>query len=201
MSDHGDGLAERVERIEARLDRVESVLAIERLAHRYALYADSRDLEQLLLLFVDDVDCGRLGVGRDALRNSYEVVHRRFYRTVHQVVGHTIDFHDRDRAEGAVMMRAEHEVGDRWIVAMLCMFDEYARRDGQWYFVRRKPESWYSTDFDRSPAGPGWTADGWEGRPPRLPQRFPSWATFWESHGDRVAELTDHPADGITGSR
>ena len=201
MSSAVDPLADRLARLEARLERVESVLAVERLAHRYALYADARDLEQLLLLFVDDVDCGRFGVGRDALRASYQVVHRRFYRTVHQVVGRTIDFHDDDHADGTVMMRAEHEVGDRWIVAMLCMFDQYERREGEWFFVRRKPESWYSTDFDVAPSGPTWLADGWDGPPPRLPQRFPSWAEFWAGHDDQVAELTHQPTDRITGSR
>jgi hypothetical protein len=186
-------LAERIAALDARLVRVESVQAIERLAHLYTLYADARDLDQLLLLFVADVDCGRLGIGRDALRASYEVVHRRFYRTVHHVVGHTIEFHDADRASGKVMMRAEHEVGERWIVAMLCMFDDYERHDGSWYFVRRKPEAWYSTDFAAAPTGPTFTAADWDGRPPRLPHRFPSWARFWEGHADEVARLTQHP--------
>lgn len=186
------------QRLEARLDVVESVQAIERLAHRYAFAADARDLESILLMFVDDVDCGRLGTGREALRASYEIIHRGFYRTVHQVVGHTIEFDDGAadglrHATGKVMMRAEHEVGERWVVAMLCMFDTYERRDGQWYFVRRKPESWYSTEFDERPAGPNWLPDGWAGRPPRLPHLFETWSTFWQGHDDQVSELTNHP--------
>lgn len=180
-------------RLEGRLIAVENVQAIERLAHRYAFAADARDLEGILDMFVDDVDCGRLGVGREALRASYEIVHRGFYRTVHQVVGHTIEFDGPDQATGKVMMRAEHEVGDRWVVAMLCMFDTYARRDGDWYFVRRRPESWYSTEFDERPVGPRFMPEGWEGRPPRLPQLFETWATFWEGRDDRVNELTRYP--------
>lgn len=187
-----DLLAE-IGQLRARLERVESVQAIERLANRYAFAADARDLENLLLMFVDDVDCGRLGVGRDALRASYEIVHRQFYRTVHQVVGHQIEFDDADHATGQVMMRAEHEVRDRWVAVMLCMFDTYERRDGEWFFVRRKPESWYSTDFDRRPHGPTWTADEWSGRVPRLPGILETWSTFWDRDPDRRAELTEFP--------
>ena len=188
-----DELLGRVERLEARLERVESVQSIERLGQRYALAADARDIENLLLLFVDDVDCGRFGVGRDVLRSSYEVVHRQFYRTVHQVVGHTIAFVDADHATGTVLMRAEHEVADRWIVAMLCMFDTYERRGGEWFFVRRKPESWYVTDYGVPPHGPDWSPEGWDGRTPRLPHLFPTWATFWDGNAARAAELTDFP--------
>lgn len=179
--------------LRARIERVESVQAIERIANRYAFAADARDLEGLLLMFVDDVDCGRFGVGREALRASYEIVHRQFYRTVHQVVGHQIEFGEAGHATGQVMMRAEHEVGDRWVVAMLCMFDTYERRNGEWFFVRRKPESWYSTDFDRRPQGPTWNADDWSGRTPRLPELFETWSTFWEREPHRRTELTDYP--------
>ena len=188
-----DRLREQLDELAGRLDRVESVQAIERLAARYTLAADSRDLDGLVGLFVDDVDCGRLGTGRDALRESYEVVHRQFYRTVHHVTGQTIEFASDDRATGTVTMRAEHEVSARWVVAALCMFDTYERRAGQWYFVRRKPESWYTVNEGDAPAGPEWSAAGWASRPPRLPGLFPTWNEFWDRRPDRVAELTDHP--------
>lgn len=181
------------EHLAARLERVESELALTRLANDYAFAADSRDLEGLVAMFVDDVDCGRFGIGRDALRDSYNVVHRQFYRTVHHVVGHTFRFDDDDHATGRVMMRAEHEVGDRWVVGMLCMFDTYERRDGTWYFVRRKPESWYSTEYDDQPRGPDWKPSGWEGRTPRLPQLNATWATFWDGDDERVESLTRYP--------
>jgi hypothetical protein len=197
MTDAITDLAQRLADLEQRLDRVESEQAIARLAHQYALFADSRNLEALLMLFVDDVNCGRLGVGRDALRASYEIVHRQFYRTVHQVVGHTVDFHDADHAEGTVTMRAEHEVKERWIVGMMTLFDTYERRDGAWYYVRRRPESWYSIDYEDMPEGPSFAAPDWgaPGRGASLPGKFPSWATFWSGHDDRVAELTDHPIE------
>jgi ketosteroid isomerase-like protein len=179
----------------ARVERLESLHDIGQLAHRYAQAADSRDLEGILRMFVEDVDCGRFGTGREALRASYEIVHRRFYRTIHQVVGHTIDLADADHATGRVVMRAEHEVGARWIVVLMCLFDTYERRDGAWYFVRRKPETWYAADITERPHGPDWTVAGWGegGRGPRLPHLFSTWGAFWEGHDELVRELTRHP--------
>jgi len=55
------GLAERVERIEAQL-------AIQQLAIRYAMAVDARDMEAWVRCFRPDVDMGRHGTGREALR-------------------------------------------------------------------------------------------------------------------------------------
>ena len=40
----------------ARIDRIESTLAIQQLPIRYALAVDGRDIDAWLALFVDDVD-------------------------------------------------------------------------------------------------------------------------------------------------
>ena len=56
-----------------RVDRVESQLAIQQLAARYALAVDSRDLDTWVDLFVEDVDCGSYGKGREALKKFIEV--------------------------------------------------------------------------------------------------------------------------------
>ena len=180
--------------LSSRLERLESIQAIQQLANRYTIAADSRNLDALVGLFVDDVDCGRYGTGRDALRASYNVIHRRFYRTIHMVGSHTIDLLDADHATGEVVMRAEHEVGDRWVIVAMCLFDSYERRDGEWFFVRRKPETWYSTEVLERPHGPDWT-NGFEGGgdQPRLPHLFPTWQAFWADEGDDVAMLTDYP--------
>ena len=61
------------------LDPIERLIAhdeIRLLASRYAVAVDSRDLDELVSLFVDDVRVGRDGdgnplVGRDALRESF----------------------------------------------------------------------------------------------------------------------------------
>jgi hypothetical protein len=51
-----------------RLDRIESSLAICQLPSRYAMALDARDLDTLVALFVDDVDAGAQGRGREALQ-------------------------------------------------------------------------------------------------------------------------------------
>jgi len=175
-----------------RIERLESLHEIGQLVHRYALAADSRDLPSILSMFVDDVDCGSFGTGRESLRDFYEIAHRHFYRTIHQVVGHTIEMSDPDHATGKGVMRAEHEVGERWIVVLMCLFDTYERRQGRWYFVRRKPEQWYASDIMERPTGPNF--DAWqEGPQPRLPHLFSTWADFWEGHDEAVARLTRFP--------
>src|SRR5687768_8484888 len=113
----------------ARLERLESIQAIQELAHRYAQAVDARDLDTWLGLFIDDVDCGRRGKGREALRSFIEPAVRTFYRSVHHVTGHVIDFTDADSATGRCYGRAEHEVGDKWIVQACVYFDTYERRD------------------------------------------------------------------------
>ncbi len=180
----------------ARIDRLESAHAIEQLAIRYALAVDGRDLEAWLDLFVDDVDCGRWGKGREALRRSIEPALRGCYRTIHQICGHHVEFDDADRARGHVYCRAEHEDGGKWIVMAICYFDDYARRDGKWRFVRRREKHWYAVDALERPGAPFVRWEGHAG-PARLPQDFPAWAEFWKGTpaGD-VAALTNAPADG-----
>ena len=165
-----------------RLDRIESELAIQQLPARYAVAIDSRDIDTWLGLFVADVDCGRHGRGREALRRWIEPAVKTFYRSHHQICGHVIDFIDENSATGKVYCRAEHEDGDRWIVMAICYFDRYERRDGRWYFVSRNEQHWYACDVLERPqnvAFQGW--DAWPENEPRLPQGFPSWKRFWES--------------------
>ena len=97
--------------LSARLDRIESTLAIQQLPIRYALAVDGRDIETWLSLFVPDVDCGRHGTGRKALRATIEPALRGFYRSIHFICGHSIEFADADSAHGHVYCRAEHEDG------------------------------------------------------------------------------------------
>ena len=68
-----------------RIDRVESQLAIQQLPPRYALAVDSRDLDAWVDLFIEDVDCGRHGQGREALKRWIDPQLRSFYRSHHQI--------------------------------------------------------------------------------------------------------------------
>jgi hypothetical protein len=174
-----------------RIEAVEARLAIQQLPIRYAMAVDSRDLDAWVNCFRPDVDMGRHGAGREALRRYIEPKVRTFYRSIHLICGHRIDLVSADRATGAVYCRAEHEVDDRWIVMAICYFDEYARIDGEWFFSRRRERHWYATDVTRTPQSAGFAE--WGASSPALPQEFPSWAPFWD--GDpRVAGLSSAPA-------
>ena len=172
-----------------RLDRIESQLAIGQLPIRYAIAVDSRNLDAWLACFRPDVDMGRRGRGREALRAYIEPLVRGFYRSIHQICGHRVEFADRDHATGVVYCRAEHEVGDRWIVMAICYLDDYVRVDGEWYLSRRREKHWYAADTTERPQAVGFS--GWDGAgEPSLPAGFPSWGPFWNDDPS-VSELTD----------
>lgn len=109
---------------------------------RYAIAVDSRDVDAWLSLFIEDVDCGKRGRGREVLRSFIEPNLRTFYRSIHQVCGHEFDVIDEETATGTAYCRAEHEYGDEWIGMAIVYFDRYVRRDGRWYFERRQEMHW-----------------------------------------------------------
>lgn len=179
--------------IEARLVRLEARLDIQELAARYARAVDSRDIDGLVGLFTRDVNCGALGRGRAALSTSFAERLSNFYRSVHQLCGHAIDFESDDKAVGTVYCRAEHEVGDRWIIEALCYFDTYARDEEGWRFARRKVRAWYATDWQQKPGDGGFRA--WPGDAiADLPQAFQTWSDFWNAAAPgRESELSRAP--------
>lgn len=185
--------------LEQRLARVEAQLAIQQLPIRYAQAVDGRDLDGLVDLFVEDVDCGRWGKGRSALNAFYRSadVLQGFYRSIHYICGHTVDLIDDNKATGRVYCRAEHEDGDSWVVMAICYFDHYQRLDDQWFFSRRDERHWYSTDWLERPGKPQF--QHWPGRyttekyQPRLPDSFSEWNKFWsEVDSDVIRKLTAH---------
>ena len=179
----------------SRMDRIESHLAIQQLPIRYALAVDSRDLDAWVQLFVEDVDCGSHGVGREALKRFIDPNVRTFYRSQHLICGHAIDFIDDAHATGKVYCRAEHEARGKWIVMAICYFDTYERRRNQWYFLKRSEKHWYSTDILERPTGPNFQRwDEWRDRKPSLPHFFPSWKPFWDKSDPALLdELSSEP--------
>ena len=160
---------------------------IRQLACRYAEAVDSRNLDALVACFVADVQVGRDKFGRDALRQWFGKVLRTFGVSIHFIGNHRITLLDDDHAEGVVYCRAEHGVGDDWLVMMIQYWDTYERADGQWYFRRRKEKVWYGTDQRPSPGGA--LMDRWPGREPKvaaLPAEWPSWTAFWAERNSSV---------------
>jgi len=164
-----------------RLARLESLHELGQLPSRYAMALDARDLDSLVAMFVDDVDAGAHGRGRSALKAWYDVVLRRFYRSIHLVCGQQVDLIDADHAIGSTYCRAEHEDGDGWFVITMRYEDTFERRDGGWGFVRRREHPWYSVDITERP-GPEfvrWPQD--VQLRASMPQRLPTWRAFWDA--------------------
>jgi hypothetical protein len=180
-----------------RIARVEAYQAIQQLPIRYAMAVDSRDVDTWVRLFEPEVDMGRHGRGREVLRGFIEPQLRSFYRSLHLICGHRIELlDDPQRARGAVYCRAEHEVGERWIVMGICYFDDYRKVDGDWYFARRNEQHWYAADVLERPQAVDFDSWHTSGGPAPLPHRFPTWASFW-SDDTNLDTLTRYPHEVV----
>jgi len=165
---------------ENMLERLLALEEIRQLAAHYAVAVDSRDLDALVALFVDDVRVGRDSSGHEALRASFDASLRGIGVSMLNVGTHAIDLVDADHATGQVYCHGQISDGDRWIHQMILYRDTYERRDGHWRFVRRIHELWYgqeapSNPLDQSPAN--WP-EHHDGRG-TVPESWPSWSRFW----------------------
>jgi ketosteroid isomerase-like protein len=154
---------------------------IRQLAAHYAVAVDSRDLDTLVGLFVDDVQVGRDTYGREALRASFAESLRGIGISILNVGTHAIELVDEDHASGVVYCKGEIQDGDRWIHQAIVYFDTYERRDCRWYFVRRVHELFYGAEVGVNPLGlapADWPARH-DGRGTR-PERWETWQRFWK---------------------
>lgn len=168
--------------VRREIDRVIAHDAIRQLVSRYAVAVDSRDLDTLVGLFVDDVRVGRDTAGREALRASFRASLSSVGVTILQVGTHVIDLLDADHATGIVYCSGQIQEGDRWIHQAILYRDSYERRAGAWYFVRRVHELFHgvaapTNPLDQEPAN--WPERS-HGRG-TAPGSFPTWADFWEA--------------------
>lgn len=111
---------------------------IRQLAARYAHALDARELDTLVNLFVDDVQVGPDGRGRDALRVFFEAELRDLTATFLLVGSHVIDLVDDNHASGQVYCHGQIQRQGTWVDQAICYTDSYERRDGHWLFVRRR---------------------------------------------------------------
>ena len=168
-----------------RVDEVVARAEIRELAFRYALAVDGKDLDGLAALFVEDVDNGRYGSGREGVKTFYDHVLRAFHCSMHLVANHVIDFDDEDRAHGIVYCRAQHHViePEHWFDHALAYWDEYERVADQWRFRRRSLKSWYRQEFGHPEHGTERvvSASANEGamRGAQMPDAFPTFDEFW----------------------
>ena len=94
------------------VERAAAIVEIQQLAARYSLGVDSRDMEAVASLYVDDVHAGRAGRGRDALQQRYEENDSQFGRSVSTVTNHVVDIVDDDHATGVVYLRMDQQIED-----------------------------------------------------------------------------------------
>jgi hypothetical protein len=166
--------------VHAGVERLLAYEEIRQLVARYALAVDSRDLDTLVGLFVDDVRVGA-EIGREVLRASFEVSLREVGVTILNVGTHVIDLVDADHATGSVYCRGELGDGDRWVAQAILYRDTYERRDGRWYFVRRRHLLWYGAEVPLNPMtlpDAEWPAHH-DGRG-TVPGVFDTWHEFWK---------------------
>jgi len=167
----------------ARIDRLQSAAEIRSLAHLYAVYLDSRDVDALAGLFVEDVWVTPTTKGREAMREALSTkVIREVGLTILHVGNHVIDFDGPDDARGVVYCRAEVQTDAETLISQAIHYgDTYSRRRGRWYFVRRKHELFYGVEIGRRPVDlpPANWPEHHTGKG-TVPERFESWQRFWE---------------------
>jgi len=170
------------------MDALEELVARDRiraLAQRYALAVDGKDLDGLAALFVEDVDNGRYGPGREGVKTFYDHALRQFHCSMHLVANHVIDFDDDEHAHGVVYCRAQHHVlePEHWFDQALAYWDTYERVGTGWLFRRRRLKSWYRQEFGHPEHGTERlvTAPGAEGpmRGAQMPEAFSTFEAFW----------------------
>lgn len=173
--------------LEERIDRIESLAMIQQLPCRYGLAVDTRNLDDLVELFVEDVRVGRDAYGREALKEWFGQVLTNFKTSIHFVGNHIIDFDDADHARGVVYCRDELDRGtDDWGVGFIQYWDTYERRNGIWCFVRRVLHRWYMVDAQERPGhGAGLDVEGPGMTTRKLPDAWPSWGQFWDEAAEK----------------
>jgi ketosteroid isomerase-like protein len=172
--------------IEAVVDTIAAAAAIvhiQQLAIRYAVKVDQRDIEAVAQLYVDDIDCGHWGRGRDAVIKMYGENDSTMGISIHQVTNHLVDLVDADHATGVVYLNAEHQQHDgSWARLAGAYEDTYERRRGQWFIARRKLLFWYRDSDSLPPTVMRDNTYRVFAKWPTLPEAWPTWTKFWSEH-------------------
>jgi hypothetical protein len=179
----------------ARLDRIESAHAITQLVARYALALDARDAKAWAELYVPDVKVGAPihGVGRAALEQWVYAKCSYWYRSVHLIGAHHIEFDDDDHAHGDVQCRIEQEIGEHFVTTFVLYRDHYERREGEWLFAHRRGLPQWCYRHGEDPLESGFETLP-TGMPIRLPAANTSFASFWENFTEEeISAVTRHP--------
>jgi len=154
---------------------------IRQLVARYAFAVDTRDLDGLVALFVEDVAVGRQATGRAALRDYFSLGFEPLGFSILNVGTHVIDLIDETEATGEVYCSAEIERDDMLLRQAILYRDRYRLTADGWRFVQREHLLWYSAPLGIDPRGLG-PVDWPRGHVGRgtVPECFDSYQAFAE---------------------
>jgi ketosteroid isomerase-like protein len=143
-----------IEQLAARLDRVETQLALNRLAHDYCIGADHRDLARWSSIWTPDAvwETGpdRIFTGIAAIRAAVQQQWRTFPIMQHATTNHEVN-QDGDAATGRSDVVVLAQLPDRrWNIGGGTYADEYRRDDNTWRIARRR----VIRPFDLAPLPP-----------------------------------------------
>jgi SnoaL-like domain len=160
---------------EQAIDQMLARDEIRDLAHRYSFAADSLDYDAVAELFDPEVDNGKLGKGREALKEHYKNLLGAMPdgAVAHLISNHQIDFVDDTTAWGMCYVRAVAKAGEHWTEVVACYIDDYVKRDGHWFFARRRPADLQRFMIEGKALGDGKISLG----------------KAWEIHRERQAQL------------
>jgi ketosteroid isomerase-like protein len=131
-----------LEDLEARLERIETELALHRLAQNYCIAADHRDRRLWASVWADDavweVRPDAAFTGTADITRAVETQWRTFPVMLHATANHTVDLHG-DAATGRADVTAFVQLPDgRWILGGATYEDEYRRTPAGWRIARRR---------------------------------------------------------------
>jgi hypothetical protein len=175
------------ETTEQRLARLEAAEQIRQLASRYGLALDSRDMDAIVALFIDDgrpvFYRGDVGTpGGEALKESYIATQSQHTASQHFMCNHIIDFDDDTHAHGVVYAIVRQEREGKHFVIEVAYWDKYEKVGSNWLFAERRPRmwrraEWHDQDINSAQINKDSTLPDFN----ILPEAFPSWAPFWGS--------------------
>jgi len=131
-----------LEDLEARLDRLETELALHRLAQDYCIAADHRDTRLWASVWTDDAvwevrpDSAFAGIAE--ITGAVQTQWATFPLMLHATANHTVDQHG-DTATGRADVTAFVQLPDgRWVLGGATYVDDYRRTPAGWRIARRQ---------------------------------------------------------------
>ncbi len=140
-------------RIQSQISQLVAYDSIRQLVARYAWCLDTRDLDTLVGLFVEDVRVSKTSSGRTALRESFASQLRNIGPTTLFVGNHIIDLdaNQPNAATGVVYCRAYIQEPHGFVEQMIVYSDRYRHEAGSWRFVGRRHELFYGIVTSEQP--------------------------------------------------